>query len=350
MTDGEQQTAQVSTAAESPVPLDVIPLHSTNLLTVLDPEGVIQYESPSIERIYGFDQDDLVGEQVAAYFHPEDRERVLEAFERVVTGAADTVEAVEYRHETANGGYCWVESVASGDPTPSGYYVVNTRDVSTRKQREAALERKTERLDRFASLVAHDLRSPLSVATGHLELAREEKGDDEHLGAVSRALDRMDGLTQDLLTLARDGDDGLDIGPVDLSGVAVECWRTVATDEGSLAVGVERPIAADEGHLTQLVSNLLQNAVVHGGEDVRVTVGELADRPGFFVADDGPGVPADEAETVFEEGWTTSPEGTGYGLAIVRAVAAAHGWSVTVTESQAGGARFEIAGVEFHPS
>jgi PAS domain S-box-containing protein len=366
MSDGERQTGQVSRTVESPVPLDVIPLHSTNLLTVLDPQGVIQYESPSIERIYGFDQEELVGDQVAGYFHPADRERVLEAFQRVVASEDDTVEAVEYRHETATGEYCWVESVASGDPTPQGYYVVNTRDISSRKERERALERKTERLDRFARLVAHDLRAPLTVAAGHLELAREdgerdegehghaagagaEQGDD-HLAAVSRALDRMDGLTEDLLTLARDGGEGLSVDAVDLRGVAEKCWATVETDEDALAVRVERPIVADEGHLTQLVSNLLQNAVNHGGEDVRVTVGELTDRSGFFVADDGPGVPAEEAESVFEEGRTSAPDGTGYGLAIVRAVAEAHGWSVTVTESRDGGARFEVAGVAFPSS
>ncbi|MGM7449659.1 PAS domain-containing protein, partial [Idiomarina sp. ST20R2A10] len=87
-----------------------IPLHSTNLLTVLDPDGVIRYESPSIERIFGFAQDDLVGEQVAEYFHPDDRDRVVEAFRTVVADDGDTVQSVEYRHERADGSYVWVES------------------------------------------------------------------------------------------------------------------------------------------------------------------------------------------------------------------------------------------------
>jgi PAS domain S-box-containing protein len=104
--DEETETAQSATE----IPLGEIPLHSTNLLTVLDEHGTIQYESPAIERIYGFEQAELVGEPVANYFHPGDRERVLAAFERVVTGEGDEIEAVEYRHECADGTYCWVES------------------------------------------------------------------------------------------------------------------------------------------------------------------------------------------------------------------------------------------------
>ena len=75
-----------------------------------------------------------------------------------------------------------------------------------------------------------------------------------------------------------------------------------------------------------------------------VTVGPLDD--GFFVADDGPGIPADERDQVFEYGYTTDRDGTGYGLPIVERIADAHGWSVRATESDAGGAQFEITGVE----
>jgi PAS domain S-box-containing protein len=138
MADGEQ-SVQTTLDTEA-APLDEIPLHSTNLLTVLDETGVIQYESPAIERIYGYKQDELAGEQVAEYFHPDDRERVVAAFEAVVASEEYRVEAVEYRHRQADGSYTWVESVASANPTPQGHYVVNSRDVSERKRRERELE------------------------------------------------------------------------------------------------------------------------------------------------------------------------------------------------------------------
>lgn len=91
------------------------------------------------------------------------------------------------------------------------------------------------------------------------------------------------------------------------------------------------------GALRQLLENLLTNAVEHGGPDVAVEVG-LTDT-GFYVADDGPGVPAAERDQVFEHGFTTG--GTGVGLAVAAEIADAHGWETRLVESSAGGARFE---------
>ena len=92
-----------------------------------------------------------------------------------------------------------------------------------------------------------------------------------------------------------------------------------------------------------MVENLVRNAVEHGGDTVTVTVGDLPG--GFYVEDDGPGIPEDERRDVFESGYTTSSGGTGFGLAIVSEIADAHGWSVRVTEGSEGGARVEFTGV-----
>jgi signal transduction histidine kinase len=98
--------------------------------------------------------------------------------------------------------------------------------------------------------------------------------------------------------------------------------------------------------LSQLLENLFRNAVEHGGDDVTVNVGSLPG--GFYVADDGPGIPAADRESVFEPGFTTNDDGTGFGLEIVEAVASAHGWDVRVTDAAEGegGARFEFTGVD----
>lgn len=106
-----------------------------------------------------------------------------------------------------------------------------------------------------------------------------------------------------------------------------------------------RSVRADRSRLRQLVANLLRNAVAHGGETVTITVGELDE--GFYVEDDGPGIPQKTLDTVFEGGYSTSEDGTGFGLSIVKQVAEAHGWTVGVTEGANGGARFEITGVAF---
>jgi signal transduction histidine kinase len=123
-----------------------------------------------------------------------------------------------------------------------------------------------------------------------------------------------------------------------------EAWESVGAD-GVLLAEVDGTVRADGTRLHQLLENLLDNAVTHGGDGVTVTVGETAD--GFYVADDGPGVPDSEREAVFDRGYSTTDGGTGFGLRIVQQVAEAHGWTVSLTESEAGGARFEVTGVEF---
>jgi PAS domain S-box-containing protein len=220
------------------------------------------------------------------------------------------------------------------------------RDVSAQKRRERDLQRQNDRLDEFASVVSHDLRNPLNVATGRLELARDEC-DSDSLDAVARAHDRMEALIDDLLTLAREGNEVADLEPVELEPLFENCWLTVADDDATLDADVDGTVPADRGRLKQLVENLYRNAVEHGGEGVTVSVGELDDRTGFFVADDGPGIPEDERGEVFDAGYSTSESGTGFGLPIARQVAEAHGWSIGVTESESDGARFEITGVTF---
>lgn len=157
----------------------------------------------------------------------------------------------------------------------------------------------------------------------------------------------MDALIEDLLTLARQGEEVNEIEAVDLSSLVNSCWRNVDTAEATRTGDVSRTIQADRSRLQQLLENLIRNAIEHGGEDLTITLGDLDGESGFYVEDNGPGIPEDDQDTVFEAGYSTSEEGTGFGLSIVRQVVDAHGWDVRVTEGSEGGARFEITGVEF---
>jgi signal transduction histidine kinase len=289
-----------------------------------------------------------------------------------------------------------------------GAFVGVRTAVLARRERE--LERRTDRLDSFASVVSHDLRNPLNVAQGRLELARGAVDDatdgggagdegvggggsgadadggwaDElrfHLADAADSLDRMAALIDELLTLARADDPVTETTPVSLTDVARRCWADVPTGAAGLTVADDLTVLADEARLRQLLENIFRNSVEHGstgsrsktgdavehgstedrsgadgtggldsdgGESdttVTVTVGPLPDRSGFYVADDGPGVFDAERGRVFEPGYSTADDGTGFGLAIVRDIAAAHGWEVTVTDADGGGARFEFGGV-----
>ncbi|SDZ87343.1 PAS domain S-box-containing protein [Haloplanus vescus] len=240
-----------------------------------------------------------------------------------------------------------------GDEITTGIAV--SQNVTEQKRRERELARQNDRLEEFASVVSHDLRNPLNVADGHLEILRDDI-DSEHLDAVSDAHERMNELIDDLLSLARNGEEVGTLEPVDLARCVEQCWNTVETGDARIEIQTEQTIRVDRSRLQQLVENLVRNSVEHGTSDgagrtggeseapVVVTVGDLED--GFYVADDGVGVPEADRASVFDAGYTTSEDGTGFGLSIVKEIADAHGWAVRLTDSADGGARFEFTGVE----
>jgi signal transduction histidine kinase len=242
--------------------------------------------------------------------------------------------------------------------------------------------------DHIAGVVSHDLRNPLDVAKARARAARET-GDTEHFDRLDRAHDRMERIIGDVLTLAR-GNGVVDTtAGVAVARVAREAWQAVETGAVSLSLAPDLPeTEADADRLQRLFENLFRNAVEHGstgpgsrthqdtaghgsagdrtpsddaegdestanrsqsdagsehGDAVTVRVGPAGD--GFFVADDGRGIPPGEQDRIFEPGYTATGDGTGLGLTIVDRIATAHGWTVTTTESRAGGARFEVTGL-----
>jgi len=216
-------------------------------------------------------------------------------------------------------------------------------DITEQRETQQRLEAQNERLAEFASIASHDLRNPLHVVGSSLELA-EETGEAEHFERAERAVDRMEQLIDDLLVLATQGEEVDDAEAVSLETVARECWAHLSTESASLNVETARTFTADRSRLRQLLENLFRNSVDHADVAVTITVGDCDG--GFFVADNGPGVPADDREAILERGYTTRREGTGLGLYIVSEIAAAHGWDVEVADSKTGGFRIEITGVE----
>ena len=309
------------------------------------PDGTIVYVNERYAELKGVDREELLGTDIYDWVSEETAKRARRERAAMREEGRDAG-SIEYEFEPVDGEPFPAEMRFGPTDLGGGEGLGRVgviRDVSERKRRERELERRNERLDEFASIVSHDLRNPLDVARGRLDLAREER-DSEHLEAVARAHDRMATLIDDLLTLAREGVDVESTEPVDLAAVVEECWRGVDTADATLNAEASLTVRADRSRLKQLLENLLRNAVTHGGEAVTVTVGGLDG--GFYVADDGPGIPEDERDDVFEAGHTTDPDGTGFGLAIVERVAEAHGWAVAVVESAEGGARFEFTGVD----
>ncbi|QZY00642.1 GAF domain-containing protein [Halobaculum rubrum] len=306
---------------------------------LVDGAPVVRDINSAFVDTFGYGEE-VIGESLDEYIVPDDPDSETQAAEfndRLHRGENLRTEC---RRETADGMrdfLMYVVPLELGTENVGGYAIYS--DITERKERERALRRQNERLDEFASVVSHDLRNPLSVAEGYLELARET-GDLEHLATVSDAVERMRTLVDDLLRLARDGRVVGDTEPVDVSVAARTAWGSVDTGDATLAVDDGLTVQADEDRLRELFENLFRNSIEHGGDAPAVRV--EATPAGFAVADDGPGIPADGREEIFEVGVSTVDEGTGFGLAIVRRIAEAHGWSVTATNGENDGARFEF--------
>nr|WP_225307718.1 MULTISPECIES: HAMP domain-containing sensor histidine kinase [unclassified Haloarcula] len=249
-----------------------------------------------------------------------------------------------------------------------------SRAVEAERQRlrREAVEQRNERLDEFAAVVAHDLRNPLNVASGQLELERMDR-DSEHLETAATAMDRMGTLIDRTLTLARSGHVISDTETVDLAELVDSCWEAVPTGDATLKNEVTAVIDADPDRLRHLFENLFRNAVEHGSMDTRpgaddsvehgstgsqaesedalehgnsgllIRVGETAE--GFYVADDGSGIPPEKRDAVLDDGYSTIDGEGGLGLAIVQRIVEAHGWDIDVAASDEGGTRFEITDI-----
>jgi len=223
------------------------------------------------------------------------------------------------------------------------------RDITKQKEYQWELERQNERLERFASVVSHDLRNPLNVAQGHLDAAKTA---DDPLAAIEEvevSLDRMRELIDDILALARNGKSVAEPSPTDLRTIVDDAWETAETEAATLHNETTATVMADASRVRQLLENCFRNSVEHGSSantdaSVTITVGDLPD--GFYLEDDGRGIPDDRKEQVFDLGYTTESTGTGFGLGIVSEIVDAHGWEVKAVDGDEGGARLEVTGVD----
>ncbi|AEH35349.1 sensor histidine kinase [Halopiger xanaduensis] len=350
---------------------DIVPIARHRVLDtiaegvfVIDRDDRLVDVNPSGRRFIDNDDEAIVGRSIESLFSPA----AIDLYE-TLTAVRDKSRGVL----SVNDSYYDVRVTPIDDSRNRHVgWIVVASDITERKRHERKLERQNERLDRFASMVSHDLRNPLSVADGYVSLARET-GDTSHLEDAARSLERMETIIDDVLALTRDGDEVTDPEPVALESLVERAWDHVDSAAAELTVDATATIRADADRTTRLFENLFRNAIEHGrpssspapkpvdgaGEAddpaadgsnaIEITVGTIGGEgaiEGFYVEDDGRGIPSDRRERIFESGYTGDGDGTGLGLSIVERIAEAHGWTVAATESEAGGARFEVTGVE----
>ena len=320
---------------------------------VLDADRNRVFVNDRLREVTGFDEDVLHEKHPErlveeGYWSEEAGDRHRAAVDRVIAGEADD-ERVQLTTTLADGGEVTTETRLT--PIERDGAVVGAvgviRDVTDRVERERELKRLNERLERLAGFLSHDLRNPLSVARGYVDLARET-GETERLAAAEDALGRIEAMIDEALVMARDpADIETADEAVDLAALATDCVESGdfgdLPADADLVVEDAGPVAGDPTLLRRAVGNLIGNAFDHGGDEPTVRVG--VDDRGVYVADDGPGLPDDEQARAELTDFGVSPDGgTGIGLAIVERVAAAHGWTLEIEESREGGFRATLVG------
>ena len=343
-------------SAREPAPID----HAQSIVNalgdgayVLDADRNRVFVNDRLREVTGFDEAVLHDEHPErlveeGYWSAETGDRYRAAVERVLGGETDD-ERVQLGMTLADGSEVITETRLS--PIDRAGDVVGvvgvTRDVTDRVERQRELERLNERLERLAGFLSHDLRNPLSVARGYVDLARET-GETERLAAAESAFGRIESMIDEALVMARDPDAiETEEAAVDLADLAADCLESGDFGDRSanaeLVVDDPGPVRADPDLLRRAVDNLIGNAADHAGDAPTVRIG--VDDRGLYVADDGPGLPDDEGDGLTDFG-VSYGGGTGIGLAIVERVAAAHGWTLEVGESAEGGFRATLAGAE----
>jgi PAS domain S-box-containing protein len=336
--------------------VDLIESLSSHAVFMVDTEGRIATWPTPAEELYGYDEATMSNEHVRTLFADDHGEQTVEDVSAVLADArANTVDVSAWQ-ECADGSVFWGSLTFSplADENIEGIVVV-CEDTTTTMEYQQMLERKNDRLKEFTDILAHDLRNPLNAIDQYIELY-EATGEQSHIESIDETTDRMARLVEDLLRVARQGDVVQNPEPTDLETVVRTAWEGAGSADASLQYSSVPTVSAAPDRLCELFENLFRNAVEHGVTDdqartdspeqgVSVRVGPLAE--GFYVEDDGPGIPAELDGEVFDHGVTTARNGSGYGLSIVRTIVNAHGWEISLGTAETGGARFEITGIEF---
>ena len=230
-------------------------------------------------------------------------------------------------------------------------------DTTERTAQQADVASRNQQLEKLASTLSHDLRNPVNAAQGWLE--QIETTDDDPIDRIERALDRIEAMVDKTLTLTQNPEIIETTEPVDIPELARHCWQRVETEHAELIVDDRFTLLCDSDQMARLLENLFENAVAHNSESVTVRIG-IHDRlatatrvsttpsEAFYITDDGRGIPRTDYETVLEYGMTTSEDGTGLGLPIVKQIAEAHGWEIEVTKTLNGGAKFIFHNATLH--
>ncbi|HZO85314.1 MAG TPA: PAS domain S-box protein [Verrucomicrobiae bacterium] len=313
--------------------------NSLDVITILDANGTILYESPSVEQVFGYAPDDYRGHELFEFVHPEDVAGVKAAFANTLDDPSDTPR-LNFRFRRKDGEWRHVEGVGKNllsDPVVSAV-VFNSRDITERRNLEEQFlqSQKVQAIGQLAGGVAHDFNNILTAIIGHAELMLQSAPAADplhgHADEIQKAAHRAAGLTRQLLAFSRK--QVLQPKVIDLNSVIAEMNKMLQRLLGEnirLVTKAERDLGhvkADPGQMEQVILNLAVNArdaMPAGGtltiqtENVGLGPKSEAGRGDFVlvaVSDTGVGMPPEVQARIFEPFLTTKELGKGTGLGL----------------------------------
>lgn len=351
--DHEQFTIEAVDESEIQTLIDNSPF---GVLTI-DVSSHILYANQQVESIFGHSPADLAGEPLDVLIPKRLREAHHESF----TNYQETGERnLDWNYTELPGLHAdghevplaimFQEFTYQGQPVFTGII----RDLTRQKRRERELERSNEELEQFAYVVSHDMKEPLRMVSSYLQLLErryEGELDDEGREFIEYAVDgaqRMRQMIDGLLEYSRLERANPSFEPVDCGDVAETVrgdLRVALSDsDATLEVADLPAVVGDRSQLEQLFRNLVKNGIKHGGDTptIRITGSSKGDKCQFEVADDGPGIPDDEQEEIFELATGFADDSTGLGLAICRKIVRHHGGEISVDSHDGEGATFRF--------
>jgi PAS domain S-box-containing protein len=344
--------------------------NATDYVIIIDPAGVAQYVSPSVERILGYRPEEVLGDTPQHLIHPEDLATIQRANAEVFGHPGEAFRA-EFRIRHRDGSWRVFESIARTLRADSGEAgaLVNAWDVTDRKATEVALEAAKEEAERanrakseFLSRMSHELRTPMNAILGFaqvLERKNPPPDEEKHLGHILKGGRHLLRLINEVLDLSRieSGRVSLAIEPVAVAEVvreAMDLVRSLSNESNNELVlvppaGPEILASADRQRLSQIVINLLSNAIKYNrpGGPVRIGIEASASEVTVRVEDRGRGIPLERLDQLFTPfarlgAEQTGTEGTGLGLALSRRLAEAMGGRLTLEKTGTEGSTFRL--------
>jgi PAS domain S-box-containing protein len=343
--------------------------NALDIIAVLDTDGTIYYNSPSVEKVLGYKPEDLVGKNLYDFVHPEDVAAVIHTLNEAVEKPNITL-SIEFKVQHQDGSWQLLEAICKNFIAQSGTarVVVNCRDITERKRIEEiriALEKEKELNEGkfyFVSMMAHEFRNPLNTVILSAELLEHysykatEEQKDSYFNRIRLAAQHMTQLLEDVLTISRAevGKLEINVEPFNLKQFChdlVEEIQFTAGKEHTLTFVSKCECAQaymDQKLLWHILTNLLSNAIKYSPEGGTVHL-ELSCQNGqatIQIKDEGIGIPPSDQDRLFEVFHRARNvgkiPGTGLGLSIVKKFVDLHGGQIAVNSQVGIGTTFTV--------